>query len=458
MSFIKLLTEIFQKLLKFSKMLKFLSQFFDFLTLACLMWSLNFHDDGLILYSYFCWVIISFKNTFYKIYSHTTLEKLLSLIIAQFFLFSLFLFAYLGIFNHFNDIFKFSLAKFLVLSSLIISFFKISLFFIRKKFVTTFSGSKLKNVVILGKNKTSKQLAEIFYEKDNQFGFKLLKEFDFESKKFNWEIFFKYIVNNDVDQIFCSTFKFSNEDVRKIINFTDSNIKTLKFIPENVEIYPNKMSYDYYGYIPVLNLRTIPFDIALNKYIKRFFDIVFSIFVLIFILSWLTPIIALFIKLESSGPIFFKQDRPGLNEKSFNCYKFRSMRINGNTETSAIKEDPRVTNFGKFIRKTSIDELPQFYNVLLGDMSVVGPRPHLWRQNAEYGKTVNKYMVRYFVKPGITGLAQVNGYRGEIKTEIDIINRIRYDVFYIENWSLILDLKIIVKTILNIIRGEENAY
>ena len=134
------------------------------------------------------------------------------------------------------------------------------------------------------------------------------------------------------------------------------------------------------------------------------------------------------------------------------------MRINVNTEKSAIKEDPRVTNFGKFIRKTSIDELPQFYNVLLGDMSVVGPRPHLWRQNAEYGKTVNKYMVRYFVKPGITGLAQVNGYRGEIKTEIDIINRIRYDVFYIENWSLILDLKIIVKTVLNIIRGEENAY
>ncbi len=134
------------------------------------------------------------------------------------------------------------------------------------------------------------------------------------------------------------------------------------------------------------------------------------------------------------------------------------MKINKITETEASKNDPRVTRIGKFMRKTSIDEMPQFINVLFGDMSVVGPRPHLWAQNKAYGNTVKKYMVRHCVKPGITGLAQVKGFRGEIETEGDMINRIKFDVFYIENWSVILDLKIIFQTVVNILKGDEKAY
>ena len=134
------------------------------------------------------------------------------------------------------------------------------------------------------------------------------------------------------------------------------------------------------------------------------------------------------------------------------------MQINKTTETEASKNDPRVTKIGRFMRKTSLDEMPQFLNVLLGDMSVVGPRPHLWSQNKAYGNTVKKYMVRHCVKPGITGLAQVKGFRGEIESNEDMINRIKFDVFYIENWSLILDLKIILQTVLNILKGEEKAY
>ena len=179
---------------------------------------------------------------------------------------------------------------------------------------------------------------------------------------------------------------------------------------------------------------------------------------IVFVLSWLTPIIAILIMLESPGPVFFRQGRPGLDEKEFFCYKFRSMKLNANTEKEASKNDPRVTRIGRFIRKTSIDELPQFFNVLLGDMSVVGPRPHLWSQNKIYSSRINKYMVRLYVKPGVTGLAQVKGCRGEIETDEDMVNRIKYDVFYIENWSFFLDIKIIVQTVVNIFKGEEKAY
>jgi putative colanic acid biosynthesis UDP-glucose lipid carrier transferase len=152
------------------------------------------------------------------------------------------------------------------------------------------------------------------------------------------------------------------------------------------------------------------------------------------------------------------QGRPGINQEEFNCYKFRSMFLNDYTENETKKNDPRVTNIGQFLRKTSMDELPQFFNVVLGDMSIVGPRPQLWIHNNAYRDKIKKYFVRHSVKPGITGLAQISGYRGEIKNEKDMENRIKYDVFYIENWSLFLDIKIISQTIINVFTGDEKAY
>lgn len=218
------------------------------------------------------------------------------------------------------------------------------------------------------------------------------------------------------------------------------------------------MKIDYYDIFPVLSIQKSVLDNPTTKVFKRFFDIVFSLIVIVFFLLWLFPLLAILIKLESKGPVFFKQGRPGLDEKEFFCYKFRSMQINKTTEIEASKNDPRVTRMGRFMRKTSLDEMPQFFNVLLGDMSVVGPRPHLWSQNKAYGNTVKKYMIRHYVKPGITGLAQVKGFRGEIETDADMINRIKFDVYYIENWSFILDIKIIIQTIFNILKGEPKAY
>ena len=223
-------------------------------------------------------------------------------------------------------------------------------------------------------------------------------------------------------------------------------------------MFAKNLHLNYYDITPVLSLREIPLEDPLKSGLKRLFDVVFALIIICFVLSWLIPILGLIIVLESKGPIFFQQNRPGIKEKGFLCYKFRSMSLNSRSEDSATRNDARVTRVGRFIRRTSIDELPQFFNVLFGSMSVVGPRPHLWRQNEMYGTKISKYMVRHYVKPGITGLAQVRGYRGEIETRDDIVNRTKYDIFYIENWSLLLDFNIIARTVLNIFKGEDKAY
>ncbi|NRA94030.1 MAG: exopolysaccharide biosynthesis polyprenyl glycosylphosphotransferase [Psychroserpens sp.] len=270
---------------------------------------------------------------------------------------------------------------------------------------------------------------------------------------------FKYIADNGVDEIYCPISELTNSQISEIVDFADNNLKKLKFLPDNKEIYSKRLKYEYYGYIPILTLRDIPLEEPFNMVIKRIFDIVFSSLVVIFLLSWLTPLIAILIKIESKGPVFFKQSRNGFNYKEFDCYKFRSMMPNKNAHLyQATRGDQRVTKIGKFIRKTSIDELPQFFNVLFGDMSVVGPRPHMVSHTDMYAKKVDKFMVRHFVKPGITGLAQISGFRGEVESDKDIIGRVKYDIFYIENWSILLDTKIILKTFLNAIKGEDKAY
>lgn len=214
---------------------------------------------------------------------------------------------------------------------------------------------------------------------------------------------------------------------------------------------------DYFGFIPVYKTQFSPLMQEFNRHVKRIFDVVFSLFVILFVLSWLYPIVGLLIKLESKGPVLFVQNRNGLGNKLFGCYKFRSMTTNNNN-TQAKKDDKRITRIGKFIRKTSIDEFPQFFNVLKGDMSVVGPRPHMEIHNNDYEKHVESFQLRHTIKPGITGMAQSRGFRGEIREDHDIINRIKYDIFYIRHWSFALDIKIIIRTAINLIRGEDKAY
>jgi len=205
-------------------------------------------------------------------------------------------------------------------------------------------------------------------------------------------------------------------------------------------------------------------EVINNNFPKRLIDIFFSAFLFVFVFSWLFPLIALLIKLNSKGPVFFKQVRTGINNEEIVCYKFRSMRINckdideNGKFIQASQDDPRTTRFGKVLRRTSIDELPQFWNVLKGDMSLIGPRPHPYLLDRECERTVENYSLRYLVKPGITGWAQVNGYRGGTQKEGLMQKRINHDLWYINHWNLLLDIKIVGLTIKSIFKGDDNAY
>ncbi len=202
-----------------------------------------------------------------------------------------------------------------------------------------------------------------------------------------------------------------------------------------------------------------PLDNNLDKFIKRAFDVLFSSVIIVLFLSWTIPLFALLIKLTSRGPIFFKQQRTGMNNEPFWCWKLRSMYVNNEAHVEqVIVNDPRITSFGKFLRKFSLDEIPQFFNVFIGNMSIVGPRPHMISHSEKYSKIVDRYMVRHFVKPGITGLSQVKGYRGEIQNERMIRNRVRLDIFYLEKWRFALDAAIILKTTKLMLFGDKNAY
>ena len=219
-----------------------------------------------------------------------------------------------------------------------------------------------------------------------------------------------------------------------------------------------------YANIPILFFKNYPLDDYENQLFKRIFDIIFSFFVIIFVFSWLFPIVCILIKLTSKGPVFFNQYRWGINNKKIKCYKFRTMYIGSNelaldgSYMPAKKDDQRITTIGKLLRKTSIDEMPQFFNVLIGSMSVVGPRPHPIPLNIESQELIHNYLLRHLVKPGITGWAQVNGNRGEVKIMSEMQDRVNFDIWYIENWTLWLDIQIIFQTIINLIKGDEKAF
>jgi len=205
-------------------------------------------------------------------------------------------------------------------------------------------------------------------------------------------------------------------------------------------------------------LRKEPLESNISEMTKRMFDICFSLLFLVCISPWLFLVVAILVKWSSKGPVFFKQERSGENNKIFWCYKFRTMAINDLAdEKQASKDDERVTPIGRWLRKTNIDELPQFVNVLKGDMSVVGPRPHMLKHTEEYSALIKNYVVRHFVKPGVTGWAQINGFRGETKELEQMEKRVEYDIWYIENWTFLLDIKIIFSTIFNMFKGDENA-
>ncbi len=412
----------------------------------------------LLFHSYIslAWIIISLKTEFYEVYRYTKVTNILKHLFTQFVFFFLILYAFIGFFKQ-PIISRLALATFFIYVFVAVAILKFLNYVLLMKYRKRVKGN-VRNVVVIGENKMSNQLINVFKDRV-EYGYDFKKQFCPEKEGFDIRECLIYIANNNIDEMYCSVSALENEEMLTFIDFADNNLKTLKFIPDNKNVFSKKLKFEYYDYIPILSLRDIPLHNPINAFLKRTFDILFSLFIIFGLLIWIAPLLAILIRLESKGPVFFMQRRTGVDNREFQCYKFRSMAVNRAADhKQAGKNDMRVTRIGRFIRSTSIDELPQFYNVLFGNMSVVGPRPHMLKHTDEYANKVDKYMLRHFVKPGITGLAQIRGYRGEIEKDSDILNRIKFDIFYIENWSFFLDLKIIVQTMLNAISGEEKAY
>ena len=263
----------------------------------------------------------------------------------------------------------------------------------------------------------------------------------------------------DINEIYSTIAPEQEKIIYDLIKQADQECIRFRIIPDLSFFIKQPVHINYLRDMPVLSMRSDPLDDVSSRGRKRFFDLIVSFLVIILILSWLIPLLGIIIWLESKGPVFFAQQRTGRDNKTFNCLKFRSMKINNEANTKqAQRNDDRLTRIGKFMRRTSLDEFPQFINVFKGEMSIVGPRPHMLRHTEDYSKIMGQYMVRQFLKPGVTGWAQVHGYRGEIKDNEQLRKRIEHDIWYMENWSIWLDMRIMFLTVYRTVKGDENAF
>ena len=330
-------------------------------------------------------------------------------------------------------------------------------------------GGNVRKVILIGSHENMQELYHAMTD-DPTSGYRVLGYFeDFPSDRYPSDV--SYLghpqeVNNflkqnvgRVDQLYCSLPSARRAEIVPIINYCENHLVRFFSVPNVRNYLKRRMHFEMLGNVPVLSIRREPLELLENRIVKRTFDIVCSTLFLCTIFPFIYIIVGVAIKMSSPGPIFFKQKRSGEDGKEFWCYKFRSMRVNAQCDTlQATEHDPRKTRIGEIIRKTSIDELPQFINVFKGDMSIVGPRPHMLKHTQEYSLLINKFMVRHFVKPGITGWAQVTGYRGETKELWQMEGRVMRDIWYIEHWTFLLDLYIMYKTVYNAIHGEKEAY
>lgn len=327
-------------------------------------------------------------------------------------------------------------------------------------------GLNNKNVVIVGVNKNGLELERIL-KKEISFGYKVLGFFSVEDES-NYsssrvighiDEIFDFLENNDVDELYFASTIYPEKKTKELIVFCEKNFIRFKIIPNFKQYTLNRhVNIDFYDDLPILILRKEPLENLFNKSLKRLFDIIFSIIIIVLIMPWLFPIVFIFQLLTSKGPIFFVQLRSGQDNKIFKCLKFRTMTVNDLSDKIGTQDnDPRITKFGKILRKTRIDELPQFFNVLFGQMSVVGPRPHMLSHTEEYSQLIDQFLVRQYVKPGITGWAQTTGYIDESRKLQEMKDKVKNDIYYIENWSFMLDMKIIFLTIYNVFKGDKNA-
>lgn len=323
-------------------------------------------------------------------------------------------------------------------------------------------GYNYRNIVIYGYTASSRMFHDVVIDNPN-YGYRFLGYFDNNHEDHNITgnlLHLKnIIIEEGVDEVFIAVPYIDKIKLNELIEYCDYHFVKVKLISDLSGLSERRIDLELYEHVPVLNVNPIPLDQMTNKVVKRLFDIIFSILVIVSVLSWLFPLVSILIYISSGQPILFIQKRSGKRNRNFNCYKFRTMRVNQVADSKqSTKTDQRVTKLGRILRKTSIDELPQFFNTLIGDMSVVGPRPHMLQHTVDFSQKVDRYMMRHNVKPGITGLAQIKGFRGEISNLSELKGRVDLDKFYIEHWSLGFDIKIAFHTIINVLKGQKKAY
>lgn len=412
-----------------------------------------------ILYYNVAWLVLTYSLNFYETKRKEGFFDRINVLVKLYIFYGLVYFVPFGFVDDFTLKWDYHLFAYLILC-MFLTLYRVIYFKLRRTY--RFAGGNTINVVVIGWDKNLKKIRKVFDDPYLGYRYKgFFADRPSQSNTYlgNIDSCFGYILNNDIEEIYCVASELSPEQLKNLIHFADNNLLVFKVIPDNKNIYSRAMSIDLYDKVPVLSLRRVPLDTEYARISKRIFDVFFSLLVIVFVLSWLVPLLYVLVKLDSPGPLLFKQKRHGYKRRVFWCYKFRSMTVNTEANVRmAEKNDARLTRVGRILRKTNLDEMPQFFNVFKGDMSVVGPRPHMELHTKNYETSVDKYLVRHFVKPGITGLAQIKGYRGEILKASDIHNRIRLDIFYVEKWSIFLDVRIILITIINSILGEEKAY
>ncbi len=407
-----------------------------------------------------------FSLYFVPIQLHMSIVFIDKIVQRAFFLvtFLIVLFATCLIFLNVGDVLATFLLVYYLSAAVIFSlwrvFVRVSLKIYRRK------GYNFKKIIIVGAGKNGMELYRLMKD-DLSYGFNVMGFFDdnlslkevLPNYLGNTDEVEAYVQENGIDEIYCTLPGTHDGKILRMLNFAEKNMVRFYIVPEFYRNVKKSLVMEVMESIPLLTVRREPLQAAYNRALKRIFDVIFSLGVLVLVFPFLYIIVGILIKMSSRGPVLFRQKRTGLYGQEFECYKFRTMRVNAEADTrQAVKDDPRKTRIGNFLRRTNLDEFPQFINVLLGDMSVVGPRPHMLRHTEQYSALIDKYMVRHLVKPGVTGWAQVTGYRGETKTLEQMEGRVKRDVWYIENWSFFLDLKIIVVTVLNMFKGEKNAY
>lgn len=420
-----------------------------------------FWQPDIVVFCTVLWLIGTFSTENY--YINRLPGVLINVInLTKFFaVYYLVIFLYAKLF-HESDFSNYGLIRFSALLFAFLLLWRIVVFFVVKQAFKTTKNKQ--RIVIVGVSVNSIHFKE-FIDTRPQYGINILGFFsEKQSDKVKviggFDDVMRFCLDNKVSEIICSMDKVTKEYLSNLIDFAENHFITIRVIPDASGVFGRNFVTTFLEYIPLLALRKNPFDEVSNKLVKRIFDILFSLAVIVLVLSWLFPIIAILILIDSRGPVLFSQERTGLLNRSFKCLKFRTMVVNDRANTAqAQRNDPRVTKIGAFLRRTSLDELPQFFNVLAGSMSVVGPRPHMLRHTEEYSQLVDKYMVRHLVKPGITGLSQVMGYRGETQHDLYLMKmRVRMDRFYIENWSFYLDLKVVYATVFSIFKKDEKVY